>query len=47
MYNSVTKKNIDEVIRKYFIPKNMFVYLVREHLTSLTSIETSYKHLFP
>jgi hypothetical protein len=46
-YESVTKKDIDKMIRKYFVPENMLVCLVGEHLPSLASLKKTCHYLFP
>jgi predicted Zn-dependent peptidase len=46
-YASVTKKDIDEIIRKYFVPENMLICLVGEHLPSLGSVKKTSRYLFP
>jgi predicted Zn-dependent peptidase len=46
-YASVSKKQINELIRKYFVPENMLVCLVGEHLPALNSIKRTCQYLFP
>jgi predicted Zn-dependent peptidase len=46
-YASVSKKQINELIRKYFVPENMLVCLVGEHLPSLSSVKKASQYLFP
>jgi hypothetical protein len=41
-YESVTKENVNEVIRKYFRPENMSVCLVGEHIPALRTIHKEF-----